>query len=140
MGLTENRMIIVDKGGSIHHFPMQTGIMHQECLDTYAATKGYPFSNMKHIVEQEKNAVFSNADNNMFVANMPMHLDEEQLNTLDRMALKMNEIDYMEVRKQGNETNIDYIFDNNVDDNFSRIFLQTYFDSSEKEGMGKGRI
>lgn len=132
MKLTENRLIVVDKHGEVHPFLNETGRMHQECLNIFANKMGYSYSNINHIVEQENNTVFSNADNNMFVVNMPKQLKEAQLETLDRLALKMSGIDYMEVRKQGNGSNQDFVLEENIDDQFSRVVLQSYFEPTER--------
>jgi len=97
MNLSENRLVVVDKEGTIHPYKKKIGVQHQECLDHYAKKNRYDYSNINHVVKNEENAVFYNVDRGMFVAYLPPNIEDDQLDALTSLAMQMEEITYLEV-------------------------------------------
>lgn len=126
MKITECRVVIINEKGLVTSFPYTIGKQHQECIDEYAQINNYEYSNIDYVV-RKNNIVFYCDKASMIVCYMPITLSDEQLEILDRLSLKMDDITYMEVRKYKKEGHQDFILGNDIGRRFSDEVIQSYF-------------
>lgn len=126
MKITECRVVIINEKGLVTSFPYTIGKQHQECIGEYAKKCNYEYSNIDYVV-RKNNIVFSCDKTDMVICYMPKTLSDEQLEILDRLSLKMDDIAYMEVRKYKKDGYQDFILGSSIGRRFSDEVIQSYF-------------
>lgn len=134
MKITDNRVVVINKLGEITEYPYEVGKQHQECIDDYATKNNYEYSNIDYVVSKN-NVVFYCVNEELVVTYLPKTLSDEQLELLDRLSLKMNDIAYMEVRKAKEKGHQDFILVDNIGRRFSDEVIQSYFESDKNKSM-----
>lgn len=126
MEFSKYRVVVIDEKGNISAFPYTIGKQHQECLEDYAYKHNYEYSSVEYLTRQN-NIIFYNADKTMYLCYMPKELSDEQLELLDRLSLKMDDIKYIEVRKYLEEGYTDFMLGHDIGRRFSDEVIQSYF-------------
>lgn len=129
--ILEYRMVILDNDGEVIKYSFDFG-MHQSCLDDFAIVNKYLYSNKEYIVSNG-NGIFYNFGNQMVGAILPEKLNFEQLYSLDYIENWLYNVSYMEVVILGKDKKEEFIFEEDIQNNFSREVIQYHYNNIKKK-------
>lgn len=122
--LTHYRMVFLKKNGSFITYPMVLGDNHFTIINDYCHKENYLFPSIETI-NKNNDIVFYHANNGIILAYLPANITEEEYYALDLLSLFMSDIQYMEVRIQGNKN--DFVLQEKIGETFSKEVIQFYF-------------
>jgi len=129
MNILDYRMIILGNEGSIEKYSFNFG-MHQDCLDDFSKNNFYEYSNSNYIVSKG-NGLFYNCGNEMLVVMLPFELNDVQLYSLDYIETWLDNVSYMEVKIGEGKNKREYIFEDDIRNNFSKEVIQYYYNNTK---------
>ena len=131
--LMDYRMFILTKDNHIKFYDVEIGKGHDECLNDFANKCGYSSHRTDYLVSKG-NSIFYNVGNNMSVVYLPNELDEDRLYTFNYVSNWLYDVKYMEVSKQGNDTQKEqeFILNGDVCTKFSNEVIQSYYEVKSK--------
>lgn len=128
--LNQYRAAFIKKDGTWEYYPSTIGFNHQQIIEEFCKKEGHHYPSIDTIIKNQ-NIIFYNAGNGMFLSFLPKKLTEEQYYSLDLFSLFMNDISYLEVRKEGQKE--DFIITKDIGKSFSDIIIQSYFEENQIE-------
>lgn len=129
--ILEDMVVIVDNEGEIFKFPFEFEKRHQDYLDEFSKIKGYEYSNLNYIYNLN-NIVIYHLGNGVVVMYLHYNLNQDQLYALDYIENWLDGVKYLEVEKSIGGRSKEYLFKENIRENFSNVVLQSYYDVKKK--------
>lgn len=129
--ILEDMIVIVDDKGEIFKYPFEIGKRHQDYLNDFSKIKGYEHSNLNYIYNLN-NVVIYHLGNGVVVMYLHSNLNKEQLYALDYIENWLDGVKYLEVEKSNGGRSKEYLFEENIRDNFSNVVLQSYYEIKKK--------
>lgn len=129
--ILEDMVVIVDDKGEIFKYPFEMGKRHQDYLDDFSKIKGYEYSNLDYIYNLN-NCIIYHLGNGVVVMYLQFNLNQKQLYALDYIENWLDDVKYLEVEKVNGGKKQEYLFKENVRENFSNIVLQSYYDIKKR--------
>ena len=128
--LKNYRAAFIKKDGTWVYYPSTIGINHQQIIEDFCKKEELDYPSIDTVVRNQ-NIMFYNAGNGMFLSFLPKKLTEEQYYSLDLFSLFMNDISYLEVKKENQKES--FTITKDIGKTFSDVVIQSYFEEKQIE-------
>lgn len=121
----ELRAAFLKKDGTWEYYPITLGDNHHVIIENFCQKNGIHYPSIENVIK-EGHIIFYNASKGIILNFLPKEISESQYYQLDLFSLFMDDITYMEVRKEGQKN--DFILKDNIGERYGKEVIQSYFE------------
>lgn len=126
------RATFLKPDGTWEYYPIIIGDSHQIIIEDFCKKNGISYPSIESIIAQGT-IIFYNANQGIILNFLPQKISEKQYFELDLLSLFMDDIAYMEIRKEGEKQ--DFILTQDIGKNYSEKVIQSYFEEKNTKTL-----